>query len=60
MSNPTEKGVCDNHFSYKKLVFDQYGVCIYCDSPPYCQSKIKSQTLWYPRSIRNLTEEKKI
>ena len=40
MSNPTEKGVCDNHFSNKKGVCDQFGVYIYCDAPPYFQSKM--------------------
>ena len=34
MSNPTEKGVCDKYFSYKKGVCDQCGVCRYCDAPP--------------------------
>ena len=40
MSNPPEKGVCDNHFSNKKGVCDQCGVCRYCDAPPDSQSKM--------------------
>ena len=60
MSNPTENGVCDNHFSCKKGVCYQCGVCIYCNAPSYFQSKINQKTLWYPHSIINLTEENKI
>ena len=40
MSNPTEKVVCDKHFSYKKWVFDQCGSWIYHDAPPDFPSKI--------------------
>ena len=40
MSNPTETGLCDNHFSFKKGFFDQCGVCRFYDTPPYFQSKI--------------------
>ena len=35
MSNPTEKGVWENHFSYKKGVCDKCDLCRYCDVPPY-------------------------
>ena len=40
MSNPTKKGVCDKHFSYKKEVCDQCGTCRYWDAPSYFQSNI--------------------
>ena len=39
MSNPNDDGVCDNHFSLKKLFCNQFGVCRYWYAPTYCQSK---------------------
>ena len=47
MSTPTYKGVCDNHFSCKKGVCDQWGVCRYCDVPPYFQSKINHKHFYF-------------
>ena len=40
MSNPTERGVCDKHFSFKKGFCDQCVACRYCNAPPYYQSNI--------------------
>ena len=57
MSNPTEKGVCDNNFSCKKRICDQCGVCRYCDAPTYCQSKINHKHLGI--HIQSEIEQKK-
>ena len=37
MSNPTETGMCDKHFSCKKGVCDKCGVFRYCDATTYFQ-----------------------
>ena len=45
MSNPLEKGVCDNKKSKNKVVFDHCVVCRCCESPPVCiLKKIASDT----------------
>ena len=58
MSNPTEKGVCDNHFSCKKVFCNQCCVCRYCDATPYCKSKINNKHFGIP--IKPEIEQKKI
>ena len=60
MINPTETGVGNKHFKFKKGVCDQRGVCRYCDAPPYFKIKDKSQTLLYRHLIINWTEDNKI
>ena len=57
MSNPNEKGLCDNNFSCKKGVCDQCGGFRYCDAPPYCQSKINQK--YFGIHIQSEIEQKK-
>ena len=58
MSNPTEKGVRDKHFSCKRVFCDQCGVCRYCDAPPYFQSRINNKH--FRIHIQSEIEQKKI
>ena len=58
MSNPTDTGVCDKHFSCKKGVCDKCGVCRYCDAPPYSQSNTNNKH--FGIQIQSETEQKKI
>ena len=57
MSNTTNKVVCGKHFSCKKRVFDQCGVCRYFVAHPYCQSKIKHKD--FGIQIQSKNEQKK-
>ena len=64
MSNTLEKGVCDNHKSKKKAVFNHCVECRCCDAPPVCilkknhigyQNKIIYQFTWQSSS-KNLPD----
>ena len=58
MINPTEKCVGEKKFSCKKGVFYQCGVCRYCDTNPYFQSKINHKHFVF--HIQSEIEQKKI